>query len=383
MPFLLSNRNVFDYLIKVGLCSPENQSMSKVELKPAKNFNLLLTLPDNRQVLVKQEPHNGQQKTAGEFLQEWKFQNLLQNFSELSHLRCSCSQAICFDVENSIIIFDYFQDYQDLAAFYTSMNIFPEVIPRAIGAIIASIHRLTLDRQDYREIIKSNGGVFSNHAFEMINGFKQLTPEIFGRFPNDGLKFFTLYQRYSILEQAITNLSDAIAPCCLIHNDLKLNNILLANHWEELATQPSHSMIRLIDWEKSNWGDPASDLGTLIAGYLQIWLYSLITSKTIPITESLQLATTPLELLQPSMASLIHGYLGSFPDILQRRSDFLIRVVQFSGLALMQTILSMLQYEKTFGNAEICILQVAKTLLCRPESSIKTIFGVTAPELIQ
>ncbi|BAZ30577.1 aminoglycoside phosphotransferase [Cylindrospermum sp. NIES-4074] len=385
MSFLLSNKNVFEYLISQGICSEENQSMSKIELKPAKNFNLLLTLRDGRQLLVKQEPHNRQGQTAGESLREWQFQNLLQNYPELRHIRCSCSQAIYFDLENSIIIFDYLQDYRDLADFYSKENIFPDAIATAISAILASIHRLTLDRQDYREKLEPSTGVFNNQAFEMIRGLKRLTPEIFGRFPEDGLKFFALYQRYSTLELAIAELSKAIAPCCLIHNDLKLNNILLANNWEQAISQtlpPANSIIRLIDWEKSNWGDPASDLGTLIASYLQIWLYGLITSKTIPIEESLHLATTPLERLQPSIAALARTYLSNFPEILERRPDFLLRVVQFAGLALMQAILATLQHQKTFGNSEICVLQVAKALLCRPEKSIQTVFGMRASELI-
>ncbi|MBW4684852.1 MAG: phosphotransferase [Komarekiella atlantica HA4396-MV6] len=384
MSFLLSNKNVFEYLINKGICTEQNQYPSKIELKPAKNFNLLLTLPEGRQLLVKQEPRNREGKTASEFLREWQFQKMLRSFPDFSYILSSFSQAIYFDAENSIIVFNYFKDYRDLADFYSREQIFPTTIVTAISATVALIHRLTLDRRDYQEIFESSTGVFNNQAFEMIHSLKRLTPEIFGNYPADALKFFVLYQRYSSLEQAIAELRNAIEPCCLIHNDLKLNNILLANNWEKTVSQtllPANSIIRLIDWEKSNWGDPASDLGTLIASYLQIWLYGLITSKTIAIEESLHLATTPLELLQPSIITLVEAYLSNFPEILERRPDFLLRVVQFSGLALVEAILATLQHQKTFGNLEICMLQVAKTLLCRPEQSIQTVFGISVFEL--
>ncbi|MBD6615949.1 phosphotransferase [Komarekiella sp. 'clone 1'] len=384
MSFLLSNKNVFEYLINKGICTEKNQYPSKIELKPAKNFNLLLTLPEGRQLLVKQEPRNREGKTASEFLREWQFQKMLHSSPDFSPILSSFSQAIHFDVENFIIVFNYFKDYRDVADFYSRENIFPITIATAISATVALIHRLTLDRRDYQEVFESSTEVFNNPAFEMIHSLKRLTPEIFGSYPADALKFFVLYQRYSSLEQAIAELSNAIKPCCLIHNDLKLNNILLANSWEEIVSQtslPANSIIRLIDWEKSNWGDPASDLGTLIASYLQIWLYGLITSKTIAIEESLHLATTSLELLQPSIIALVNTYLSNFPEILERRPDFLLRVVQFSGLALIQAILATLQHQKTFDNTEICMLQVAKTLLCRPEQSIQTVFGMSAFEL--
>ncbi|MBW4673001.1 MAG: phosphotransferase [Desmonostoc geniculatum HA4340-LM1] len=385
MSFLLSNKNVLDYLIDKGICTEENRNSSKIELKPAKNFNLLLTLSDDRQFLVKQEPHNRQGKTAGEFFREWQFQKLLQTFSEFRYIRSSFSEAIYFDDENSIIVFDYFPDYRDVANFYGRENIFPTAVASAIGEIVAAIHRLTLDRRDYQEVFEFKTGVFSNQAFEITITLGRLTPEIFGSYPDNALKFFALYQRYSSLKEAMAELSNAVEPCCLIHNDLKLNNILLANSWEAAVSPtspPANSIIRLIDWEKSSLGDPASDLGTLIASYLQIWLYGLITSKTIPIEESLHLATTSLGLLQPSIAALTITYFSNFPEILERRPDFLLRVVQFSGLALIQAILATLQHDKTFGNSEICILQVAKTLLCRPEQSIQTVFGMTAFELI-
>lgn len=86
---------------------------------------------------------------------------------------------------------------------------------------------------------------------------ERITPEIFGIVPADGLKFFALYQRYDSLGQAMAELGKAFKPCSLTHNDLKLNNILLQTDWEH----SSDNIVRLIDWERSAWGDPAFDLG--------------------------------------------------------------------------------------------------------------------------
>ena len=164
----------------------------------------------------------------------------------------------------------------------------------------------------------------------------------------------------------------------MTHNDLKLNNILLDNNWE----QSNKSIVRLIDWERATWGDPAFDLGTLIGSYVQIWLSSLVISNSLTIEESLRLAVTPLEQLQPSIAALTQAYFNQFPEILEHRPDFLQRVVQFAGFALIQRIQAMIQYQKSFGNTGITMLQIAKTLLCRPQQSIPTIFGVTPTQLL-
>ena len=153
----------------------------------------------------------------------------------------------------------------------------------------------------------------------------------------------------------------------------------MAQDWENSG----ENIVRLIDWERSSWGDPAFDLGTAISSYLQLWLGSLVISNSLSIEESLKFATTPLELLQPSIAALAKAYLDTFPEILAYRPDFLRQVVQFAGWGLMTGILSMVQYQKTFNNTGIAMLQVAKALLCRPDSSMSTIFGVAIEEILR
>ncbi|MBH8574016.1 aminoglycoside phosphotransferase family protein [Nostocaceae cyanobacterium CENA369] len=384
MPFLLSSQNVLEYLIALGLCTPEEQSLSKIELKPAKNFNLLISLPENRQLLVKQERLDREGKSVGEFFDEWKIHNFLRRFPEISYICSSCSEVLHFDAANSIIVFNYLSNYRDLADYYTKENLFPTEIARIIGATLAAIHHGTINRQDYQEFIQNIEGASSKKIIDLNLGIDRITPEIYGRVPADGLKFFALYQRYDSLGQAIADLSSAFTPCCLTHNDLKLNNILLSLNWEEAILPESlgyDSIIRLIDWERGAWGDPANDLGTLVASYLQIWLHSLVTSNLIAIQESLRLATIPLQLLQPSITMLVSSYLANFPEILELRPDFIERVMQFCGLALIRAIQAQLQHQKTFGNVGICMLQVAKSLLCRSEASIQTIFGVEASDL--
>lgn len=385
MTFSLSSKNVVEYLFNQGLCNQKEPNVSQVEPKLAKNFNLLLSLQDGRQIFVKQERHDCEGKTAGEFLNEWRIQEFLQRFPELSHIGPLLPEVLHFNANDSVIVFNYLNDYRDQADFYAKESIFPTEIATSIGATLATIHRATLDRQEYQDFFSQNPeAVPIKQAPNFGLGLERIGPEIFGRVPADGLKFFALYQRYDSLEKAIAELATTFKPCCLTHNDLKLNNILLHTDWEQVFSKAeplSNSVIRLIDWERSAWGDPAFDLGMLIASYLQIWLSSLVVSKSIDMEESLRLAMTPLEQIQPSIAALTKAYFGNFPEILERRPDFLTRVVQFSGIALIQQIQAMLQHRKSFGNTGICMLQVAKTLLCRPQQSIPTVFGVAEAEL--
>ncbi|MDJ0732609.1 MAG: phosphotransferase [Nostocaceae cyanobacterium] len=374
MQMRLSSANVTDYLIQQNLCQKHQPEEVKIEPVSAKNFNLLITFPDGEKLLVKQERQNQSGKTAGEFQHEWKIQEFLRQFPELNYLCCSLPLVLHFNPSDSIIVFRYLDDYRDLTDFYSQEKIFPAEIAAELGTILATIHQGTINHPKYQEFLSQNfPNLTSNQVSKLIHGLSRISPEIFGLVPGDGLKFFSLYQRYDSLGKAIAQLGNAFTPCCLTHNDLKLNNILLHTDWEK----SSHNILRLIDWERCSWGDPAFDLGTLIASYLQIWLGSLVISQSLSIEESLRLATTPLEQIQPSIAALTTTYLETFPEILKQRPDFLQLVVQFAGLGLIQQIQGMIQYQKSFGNTGICMLQVAKSLLCRPQQSMSTIFGNT------
>jgi thiamine kinase-like enzyme len=287
-----------------------------------------------------------------------------------------------FDADNSIIVFNYLDNYRDLTDFYAKENVFPIKIAATIGEVLANIHQNTFNHQEYREFFVQERETIPHK--KLTKNLDRIEPEIFSVVPHDGLKFFAFYQRYDSLGKAISELLETNTSCCLTHNDLKLNNILLHNDWESLSNLggTNESMIRLIDWERGSWGDPAFDLGMLVASYLQIWLSSLVVSKDVEIEESLRLAMTPLELIQPSVKALAEAYFDKFPEIIEHRPDFLKRVVQNAGLALIQQIQATIQYQKSFGNMGICMLQVAKSLLCRPEQSIVTVFGTTASELI-
>ena len=378
MALLLSSHNVANYLKGLALCTDADKDLVQIDSIPAKNFNLLVTLSNGHKYLVKQERYASDGKTAGEFLNEWRIQEFLQQFPELENFRAFLPVVLHFDSENSIMVSQYLDDYRDLADFYAKENVFPSAIASSIGTLIATIHRSTYNRPEYREFFYKNNTLPINRVKYLTNKLERVEPEIFGIVPPDVLKFISLYQRYDSLGQAMAELSTAFKPCCLTHNDLKVNNILL--HVVD-SHKSSENIVRLIDWERANWGDPAFDLGILINTYLVIWLNSLVISNSLTIEESLRLATIPIEKIQPSIAALTCTYFDNFPEILEHRPDFLLRVVQFTGFGLIQQVLAMMQNQASLGNTGIAILQVAKSLLCRPEQSMQTIFGSGTVEL--
>jgi thiamine kinase-like enzyme len=387
MPTILDTDNVFEYLARLNYCNPTDKATSKVTIIPAKNFNLLIALANGTHLLVKQELYNDRGETKAEFWLSWRIQLLAQEFSNFGgQISKFLPNLLHFDPDNSVLIVEYLNNYHDLYHYYTKHNQFPIEIARSIGKLLASIHSQTFQRLEYHQFLDQQLAATAasrqiekfNPAIDIIERLSRITPYIFQVMPVDCLQFFKLYQRFPSLSQAIFDLGHAISPSCLVHHDLKINNILLDLNWE----LPTSQIIKLIDWERADWGDPAFDLGCMIGSYLEIWLDGLVISSNLSVNESLQLATTPLELLQPSLFTMVQAYLAEFPTIIQARPDYLDRVIQFAGLALIQRIEITIDEDRMFGNRGIIMLQVAKQLLCTPQAAMKTIFGSNFTQLI-
>jgi thiamine kinase-like enzyme len=376
MVFSISSYNVAKYLQEIGLISAKNSSIeySEIPSTSKKNFNLVVTMSENYQLLVKQERYSENQENHQEFFKEWLFHQLLQQFPDLGDISGVKPLVAHFDEENSIIVRNYLTEYIDIANFYYNSLHFPKAIAIAIGTTLGMLHSATFNHQEYRKYMATAPqGQFRYQVYNPAQGIGTMSPEIFGLIPTDAIKFYTLYQCYESLEAVIAELSTEWKPCCLTHNDLKFHNILVHSKWDKL----DNCLVRFIDWEACAWGDPAFDIGTLIASYLEIWLDSLIVDPTIELEESLHLAATPLEVVQPSILALIQAYLNTFPIILEHRKNFCLQAIQFAGLVLIHQIQEMIEQRKYFSNAAICKLKVAKKLLTRPQDSMLTVFGVS------
>ncbi len=373
--FVLSSQNVASYLEDREIYPPTGNQGREVTLKHGKNFNLLVKTAENDCVLVKQERFNDKQVTSKEFVYEWRIQEWLNSDPKLDSLRHLLPEVVDFDRDNAIVVIKYYSDCQDLHDFYRERQVFPETVAVALGESLAAIHSRTFNSVADHQFLQQH----PTSSKKFISEMGKLSPRVFGVFCEDGIEFFRLYQRHDSLKKSIVQLQELWHPCCLSHNDLKLDNILIRLQ----PQKSSQNLIRFIDWEKYCWGDPAYDLATIIESYLKIWLKSLLVSPAIDLNTSLQLANTPLDRIQPSLRALIISYLTSFPEVLTDSPIFCQRLMQLTGYIAINKIVQNLESHSSFDNRAICTLQVAKTLLCRPQEAFSLVFGCTEAEIIE
>jgi thiamine kinase-like enzyme len=369
MVFILNSENVFDYLARTGLGTLDRQSAT-VTVISAKNFNLLIKAPGTEPLLIKQEMMRADGTYGTELLTEWKLQQLLAQQPEFQEIAGFMPEILHCDPEHSIAINRFFEQYEDLEDYYDDLAEFPIAIATTLGNRLGLVHQRSFNRSGYQQELEASIGKRGLTVHRLIRSLNRLSPQLLSIIPLECLQFYKLYQQYPSLAAALQQLAASSISCCLVHNDLKLNNILV---W---PASNDHS-IRLIDWEKANWGDPAGDLGMLVASYLELWLETLVVGAELSIAESLQLAIVPLENIQPSLRALVTSYLQTFPQIIDTQPHYLQRVLQCAGMSLIRRIEAIIQNSRRFGNQEIIMLQVAKQLLCSPDAFMNTVLGTT------
>ncbi|WP_158500374.1 phosphotransferase [Xenococcus sp. PCC 7305] len=372
-------------MIQHNVAPGDFQLAAPIICKESKNYNLVVHSSDRQSFLVKQNRVDREGNTSGHLVTEWLVQKLINNFSELASIQPLMSQVLLFDQPNSILVSVFNDEYISLDDYYEVQNSYDPGIAQTIGANLAQIHRATYQKQEHREFLSP---YLRFDAITRLPGFIQRlnrpTPSIFGKVCPDGLDFYKLYQRFPSLNQAVVELYEHIQPACLTHNDLTLDNFII----DTQLNLNSHNrpikpeQVKIIDWEFFHWGDPAADMGMLVAEYLAEWLNSLVADRNLDLNTTLSLATCPLESITPSLEALLQGYLKTFPKIINDRQDFVKRVVQFAGIGIIDRLSYYVEYHHPFDNESLCKLQVAKNLLCYPEKSIKTIFGNSEKELI-
>jgi hypothetical protein len=387
----ISSSNVAHYLLDAGICQKQDIKLMSIIPRPSKGRNnliyLTIVLPNTRHLFLSQDSHLHNLDHIKKIKVEWQIHEFLQTCPELASILNMKLKIIHFDELSSILIHECPKDLVDLESYYISQKAFSTGIAELMGTTLAYIHHETLISHKLYDFMSKVKGKpcyqfpYPNHLLERV------TPEtLMEEFTPEGYGFLAFYQQAETLKAAVTELVATQRYLCLTHNNLQLNNILIPKHWDHLSPQikqSGESIIKLLNWESCSWGSPAFDLGTVIASYLLLWLNSLIRHSAISLEQSLQLATIPLEVIQPSIVAFIRAYINNFPEILEKYPNFFRRVVQFTGLALIYKIIEMIQYFQDFNNQSTSILQLSKRLICKPEESLISVFGITESALVE
>lgn len=215
----------------------------------------------------------------------------------------------------------------------------------ALGVALARLHSVDPSSLPLREALGDFGARIVWTSPEVYAALSPGALRLFGQVQGDLLATQHLAWLFEQERQSVQR---------LVHGDLRHANVLV-----------SRGRPIILDWEFAGLGDPARDLGMLLADDLAAWLVPGHSPRRLRAAEFRAHARATLRgyVAEAKRRQLAPG--GAFPE----------RIIGWLAEALLRRVHTVAQHEARFGEAEDYLVGVACALLQDPARWARSYFG--------
>jgi aminoglycoside phosphotransferase (APT) family kinase protein len=236
-------------------------------------------------------------------------------------------------------------------------------IARALGKMIAQLHVAT------NQISANSSAFVENINLHEPPVFNLFTPSVtmYSNLSPANLHLIgELQQNYQVREQ-FEAARHSWNPSCLIHGDLKWDNILVYPTLEAIESRP----LRIADWELAGFGDPAWDVASILAAYTSVWIQAeQLASKIGPRQHK----------SAPSLSALCRAFLDAYLNKGRLSSNeavsILGRAIAYCGMKLVWIAIEAMQESRMLSATYLTHVQVGINILERPSEAMVHLFGL-------
>ncbi|HEU4348492.1 MAG TPA: phosphotransferase, partial [Actinoplanes sp.] len=303
------------------------------------------------------------QERAATVQHEAAVYRLLHAAADGPGLRPYLARLCHHDASSGILILEARPGAQNLRDYYALGGRFSPSLAARLGDALGALHRMPTGA---RAPTARPPWILSLHRCD-LNAFRELS--------SGSVALVRIVQEQAGLGALLDGLRDAWSARSFIHNDVRWDNCVAAGR----SPTARKSRLYLVDWELAGLGDPAWDVGSVLAGYLSLWLMSMsIPPGTAP--ERLPyLARWPLERMHPALRRFWRSYVLRCGLDASEAAALLGRVVGYAAARLMQMAVEQSQdaVEPTAG--AILALQLSQNVLERPGEAAEGLLGLGVP----
>jgi aminoglycoside phosphotransferase (APT) family kinase protein len=183
------------------------------------------------------------------------------------------------------------------------------------------------------------------------------------------VELIKLVQGTSPLPDLLDRLSSDWQPVCLAHNDVRWTNWVLTG-------QGASTRAGLLDWELSGRGDPAWDLGSLLAQYLSAWLSSLAVTGQGELDWQSPTAM-PLQRVHAAARSTLAAYREAWPRAVGFGANETTRAVRYVAARLLQNAFEEAQVSDQLSVGAFAAVKTSLNVLLRPQEAAVRLLGLS------
>jgi 5-methylthioribose kinase len=364
----LSADDLVHYLIHRGFVTSNEVVEGNVTVMEAtrRNRNFKVLRQSNPGLFIKQARHWDTRATET-VQREALCYSLSRSVPELACLGEMLPAFHHFDPQYHLLVFELLSGYESLAEHQQKTGKFPPEIAVMLGEILANYHRSTKDT-----VAKALEPRVFPRAVPWVLSFHLQQPDWFHSISAGNSQLLRIVKDYEQFATTLDELRSRWEHSTLIHGDLKWDNCLIKSQDDGSAS----TLLRVVDWEMADLGDPLWDVGAILQSYLSYWILSMPISEGSSPDEFIARAPSALEDFQAPMKALWRRYQEVMEVPQDRQAQALLRSVQYGAARMIQTAFESLTYSPTVNQNALYLLQVSMNVLKDPEEAARELFGI-------
>lgn len=366
----LTAENIVHYLTDKNFITPQsvvNGDFTVVDIS-RRNRNFKIVRKQDKGYFIKQVK-NWDAPSIQSLTREAQSYHLLKTDSSFTDLSPLMPKMIHFDSIHNILILELFPQSENLSEMHLRLGTFPINLASQLGTSLGTYHKKI--RQNIEKVRSKK--IFPE-LMPWILAINEPLIEQLKSIDENHNKMFSIVQKYPAFMSAIEKLHNEWTVDSLIHGDMKWDNCLV--YHEQNNGNVDQLTIKIIDWELSDLGDSAWDVGAIFQTYLSLWVMSLPLSHQSQTEEALLASKYKVENMQPAIKAFWNSYLLTNEIQSQTQNIVLTKCTQYAAIRMIQTVYEQIHFSKQLTYNAIYLLQLSLNMLQEPNAAIKDLFDL-------
>lgn len=263
-------------------------------------------------------------------------------------------KLFAFDRALGMVAVEWLMDSETLHTYHRRTRRYGAALSSQLGRAVGFLHRVSNARPEAFGPRAELG-----EESDLLECFLRMRPDFYARLSLAGIDLFSSVQSDAGAVSGLQWLSQAgpLGDAVLLHGDLKQANLLR-------VSQGGKGALVLLDWELSAWGDPARDVGGLVADYA---LGALAPERDNEVLHPPELRRT--------LSAFVRAYAKERGRGFALDEAFEQKVARWAGAALLFYVYGMTHYEGELSERGRTLVDHAVHMLSEPEQWPALLWG--------
>jgi thiamine kinase-like enzyme len=182
------------------------------------------------------------------------------------------------------------------------------------------------------------------------------------------MRLIDLVREHAQLPDSLDRIASSWRFDSFIHGDIKFENCVISptNSALEPNLKEGALLIKLVDWELADFGEPAWDVGCLLQAYVYACMRSSLAHRTIDLRHRLGESGVQVEPMRCAVKNFWQRYCSAMGLDAGSRSTFLERAIQCASARMIQMALEVMHGQDEPPPIALSLLYASQEVMERP-----------------